>query len=144
MIDAAEAEKLASEILPRSVANRARPMSDAAEAQKLDAATEREKQLVAAAVLAERKRAQAADDLEAVPPWAKQLSDALQALDDDAGQKGLPHFTQTFDIEMSSVLHGATSCMPDGLTRRCSSRRSRTCRRPAAPRRWAIASRSSR
>ena len=52
MIDAAEAEKLASEILPRSVANRARPMSDAAEAQKLDAATEREKQLVAAAVLA--------------------------------------------------------------------------------------------
>ena len=117
MIDAAEAEKLASEILPRSVANRARPMSDAAEAQKLDAATEREKQLVAAAVLAERKRAQAADDLEAVPPWAKQLSDALQALDDDAGQKGLPHFTQTFDIEMSSVLHGATSCMPDGLTR---------------------------
>ena len=47
MIDAAEAEKLASEILPRSVANRARPMSDAAEAQKLDAATEREKQLVA-------------------------------------------------------------------------------------------------
>ena len=53
----------------------------------------------------------------AVPAWAKQLSDALQALDDDAGQKGLPHFTQTFDIEMSSVLHGATSCMPDGLTR---------------------------
>ena len=54
-------------------------MIDAADAQKLDAATEREKQLVAAAVLAERKRAQAADDLDAVPPWAKQLSDALRA-----------------------------------------------------------------
>ena len=92
-------------------------MIDAAEAQKLDAATEREKQLVAAAVLAERKRAQASDDLDAVPAWAKQLSDALQALDDDAGQKGLPHYTQTFEIEMSSVLHGATSCTPDGLTR---------------------------
>ena len=88
-------------------------MSDAAEAQKLDAATEREKRSSWPPARGAQARASGRRP-EAVPPWAKQLSDALQALDDDAGQKGLPHFTQTFDIEMSSVLHGATSCMSHG------------------------------
>ena len=48
-------------------------MNDAAEAQKLDAATEREKQLVAAAVLAERKRAQV-EQQENPPPWAREIT----------------------------------------------------------------------
>ena len=91
-------------------------MSDAADAQKLDAATEREKQLVAAAVLAERKRAQV-EQQENPPPWAREITAALLALPDDVGEKGEPHFTQSFDVDMEPVVHGTASCMPDGLPR---------------------------